>query len=363
MMQKGKANIIIDGQWGSTGKGKLAGYLALNNEIDAAVCDFMPNAGHTFVSDPGKSFIVCQLPSSLVNKNCLLMIGPAAVINVKKLLDEIDQHNVEDRLKIHPNAAVITESDIAVETDTLKRISSTLKGGGSCASRKIMRIAKTAKDEPKLKRWVSNTTDTLQDMLRKGATVLVESAQGFDLSLNHGYKYPYVTSRDITPMSIMNNAGIPHVWLGDIYGAIRTYPIRVGNVYDEDGAMVGYSGPCYPDQDEITWEDLKKLSGSESSLVERTTVTNKVRRVFTFSYDQLDKFIYTCAPNKLFINFINHINARDEGVTSFLGLSEKSARWVLDLEKYLFVFSPNFPIEITLIGTGRKNSDMIYLSK
>jgi adenylosuccinate synthase len=362
-MQKGKANIIIDGQWGSTGKGKLAGYLALNNTIDVAICDFMPNAGHTFVSDPGKIFITCQLPSSVVNKDCLLMIGPAAVINVEKLLDEIDEHSTEGRLGIHPNAAIVTEYDRCVEAEKLQGISSTLKGGGSCAARKIMRMAKTAKDEPRLQRWILDTTSTLQTMIKNGSTVLIESAQGFDLSLNHGYKYPYVTSRDITPMGILNNAGIPHIWLGDIYGSIRTYPIRVGNVYDDEGTMVGHSGPYYPDQDEITWGELKKLSGSKSSLIERTTVTNKVRRVFTFSYTQLEKFIKTCAPNKLFVNFINYINAKDEGVTNFQDLSEESTRWIQSLEKHLSFFPPVFSTEIALIGTGRKNSDMIYRSK
>jgi adenylosuccinate synthase len=362
-MQRGKANIIIDGQWGSTGKGKLAGYLASNNEIGAAICDFMPNAGHTFVNDQGRGFITCQLPTSVVNKDCLLMLSPASVINVEKLIEEIDEHGAEDRLWIHPNAAVVTEYDRCVEAEKLQGISSTLKGGGSCASRKIMRIAKTAKDEPRLKRWILDTTKAIQAQLSIKATVLVESAQGFDLSLNHGHKYPYVTSRDITPMSILSNAGIPHVWLGDIYGAIRTFPIRVGNVFDDEGVMVGNSGPFYPDQDEITWGDLKKLSGSKSSLVERTTVTNKVRRVFTFSYMQFEKFIKTCAPNKLFVNFINHISAKDEGVTSFQDLSEESTRWVQELEKNLSVFPSVFSTEVALIGTGRKNSDMIYRTK
>ena len=78
--------------------------------------------------------------------------------------------------------------------------------------------------------------------------------------------------------------------LGRVIGSTRTYPIRVG----------GTSGPGYEDQREISWDTLKQPE-------ERTTVTNKVRRVFTFSWDQIAEAIWINQPNDLFLNFCNYM--------------------------------------------------------
>jgi adenylosuccinate synthase len=363
-MQKGKANIIIDGQWGSTGKGKLAGYLATHNDVDAAVCDFMPNAGHTFVGANGDKFVTCQLPTSVVNKDCLIMMNAASAIDLDRLFMEIEEHGVQDRLMIHPHAAIVTHEDKEYEAQVLKKISSTLKGCGGCTARKVMRIAKTAKDEPRLERWIGDTTDACKTILLSGGTVLLEGAQGFDLSINHGYQYPYVTSRDVTTMSILNNAGIPPVWLGDVYGCLRTFPIRVGNMF-ENNVQIGTSGPWYGDQREITWDELKTMSGADYDLVEKTTVTQKIRRVFTFSNRQLERFIYTCAPNKLFINFINHIDAKDKGSRSVVELSRQSIEWLTGINEILsrINMQARWRVDtvIKYVGSGAGNNDMIEI--
>lgn len=363
-MQAGKANVIIDGQWGSTGKGKLAGYLALNHDIALAMCDFMSNAGHTFVDDNGDKFVTCQLPTAVVNEDVMLTINAGASITIKRLLDEIEEHNAQGRILIHPHACIITEEDKKHEAEVLKRISSTLKGCGGSLSRKVMRVAKLAKDAPELKEWISDTSIIARSMLKAGKTVIIEGAQGFDLSLNHGHSYPYVTSRDVTTMSILNNAAIPVPFLGDVYGTLRTYPIRVGDMY-ENNKKIGTSGPYYPDQREVGWDDVKQNSGADYNLVEKTTVTGKVRRVFTFSMAQYLRFVDTCAPTRLFVNFINHLNSKDKGVRTFDELSNLSKAWLKEIrdttENKYSGLRDLHPPKITHIGTGEKNSDMIVI--
>jgi adenylosuccinate synthase len=366
-MIKGKANIVMDGQWGSTGKGKLVGYLATNHDINAAVCDFMSNAGHTFESDTGEKLITCQLPMAFVNTDCVLMINPGAAITIERFEKELEMfadYKIADRLMIHPHVAIIEEEDKEYEREVLSRISSTLKGCGGSMARKIMRVASLAKDEPKLKSYITDTSKITHSILQAGGTIMVEGAQGFDLSLNHGHYYPYVTSRDVTTMSILNNAGIPPCWLGDVYGSLRTFPIRVGNTYDDNGKQVGWSGPIYDDQKEITFEDLEKMSNSNECLIERTTVTKKIRRLFTFSEKQLDRFVDFCAPTKLFVNFINHINANDINKRAYVELSDKSKMFINNIEKHLnkkFTESRLIAPKITHIGTGAKNNSMITL--
>lgn len=364
-MKPGKLNIVMDGQWGSTGKGKLCAYLAKTHNVAVAICDFQTNAGHTIVSDEGIKHVFQQLPvTAAINPETQLLISPAATIDVAKLLQEIETHGVQDRLMIHPLAGIITQECVDYEKAALKRISSTLKGCGAATGMKAMRHPQMqlARDVKELLPFIGDTTEKLQLYLKSGAICMMETAQGFDLSLNHGHGYPYVTSRDITPASALNNAGVPAQLVGEIYGCLRTKPIRVGNMVEND-QMIGSSGPYYPDQDEITWEQLQSESGAPDSLVERTTVTNKVRRVFTFSPLQFKRFMNVCAPTRLFINFINHVDYRDYGKRSHAELSSK-ARTFLDTiwdmcigANYIGLNQPT----ISHIGTGEKMSDMIEL--
>ena len=304
----GKANVIIDGQWGSTGKGKIAGYLAMREEITAVSCDYMTNAGHTFVDDSGKKTVFQQLPVASVNKDCLLMIGPTAAITLDVLMAEIARDStVAKRLLIHPNAAIIDESCRVQEAETLNRISSTCKGCGAAVAKKVMRdpALKLARDVPALRQWVKDTVLTSNETIRHGGVLLIETAQGFSLSPSFG-QYPYCTSRDISTSAALNGAGVAPVHVGCVIGCLRTYPIRVGNVYDNAGKEVGWSGPVYDGQAELTWADITRMSGSPEPIVETTTVTGKVRRVFEMHFKQLWDFLVVCEPTHLVLNFVNY---------------------------------------------------------
>lgn len=48
MLQEGKLNLLLDGQFGSTGKGLFAHYIGCTNHIDIAISNASSNAGHTF---------------------------------------------------------------------------------------------------------------------------------------------------------------------------------------------------------------------------------------------------------------------------------------------------------------------------
>ena len=79
--------------------------------------------------------------------------------------------------------------------------------------------------------------------------------------------------------------------LSQIIGTCRTLPIRVG----------GTSGDCYPDQEELTWDAL----GIEPEL---TTVTKRVRRIFTYSRMQIEEACWWCEPDLIFLNFANYVD-------------------------------------------------------
>ena len=310
------AYLIMDGQWGSCGKGLLAGKLALDRCPDVTVCNFGPNAGHTFIDKFGQSLVTRQLPTGLVNEDSLLLLGPGAIIDPLVLAEEIDRFSgpylVDRRLMIHERAAIVLPQDKDAEARLL-HIASTRKGVGAAIVRKLMRnstaqepaIARDFFTEGELASCIVDD-QSYRDIVSSARLVQIESAQGLELSLNHGSHYPYCTSRDVTPEAILNDVGVPLRHLLETCVVVRTYPIRVGNEFTADGQMVGTSGPVYADMAELTWTELSKRVGRE--LLEKTTVTGKVRRVFTWSPSQFESMLRKLSPCQVMVNFCNYLH-------------------------------------------------------
>src|SRR5690606_5506427 len=93
-----KVTVVLGGQAGSEGKGKIAGYLA--KEFGASVANFMPNAGHTWVGDDGRKVMVQQLPQAVVNKDALLFISAGSALEPDLLFDEIQKYGAHGRVII-----------------------------------------------------------------------------------------------------------------------------------------------------------------------------------------------------------------------------------------------------------------------
>ena len=72
--------IVIDGQAGSCGKGKIGGYLAKKEKFEISTNNWSSNAGHTFVDNNGNKVIVSHLPIAIVNPKTKLLINAGAII-------------------------------------------------------------------------------------------------------------------------------------------------------------------------------------------------------------------------------------------------------------------------------------------
>lgn len=288
-------------QFGSTGKGLWASYLATLHQIDISISNLSPNAGHTF-EYRGKFAVSKQIPiGCILDKNCGGYLTAGSIIDVDLLFEEMERFNIHSsQIIIHPNAAIITQENKAQESDTnssVKKIASTMSGTGFALSDKIRRSSKLAKDEPRLYSMVRILD--LHSLMENNCTLLMESSQGFDLSLN-GLFYPHCTSRDINVTSLLNDAQVHPSFLGDVYGCMRVYPIRVGNII-EDGEEVGNSGDFYSDSEELTWKRLNLPN-------EYTTNTNRIRRVATFSEKQYKRALNILRPDFIFLNFVNQLH-------------------------------------------------------
>lgn len=292
------ADMIVDLQYGSTGKGLIAGYLANERNYDTVISANMPNAGHTYIRNDGIEFMHKVLPNGAASpKVTTVMIGPGAVFSVDRLIEEC-RHLLEwgynPSIFIHQNAVVLRDEHITAESYA-SAIGSTQQGSGAaliakverCVDRKVI-VRDTLRDEDLPHNCVIATPQLWAQLLDQANEILLEGAQGFSLGINERF-YPYCTSRDCTPARFMADMAVPLPYLREVIGVARVHPIRVG----------GTSGGCYPDQEEVSWESLGLND-------EFTTVTGRKRRVFTPSAEQLKDAIFQCRPTAVFLNFCNY---------------------------------------------------------
>lgn len=340
-------HVITDLQFGSTGKGLLAGYLAKKLRPDTLICAWSPNAGHTFIDENNVKYINTAIPNGIVADSIKrVLIGPGAVINPDALLREIECYAVDlfgVEIMIHENAAVVTQEHRDEEARGMFKIGSTMKGVGAAVIEKIQRnptsniIARDALVSTPLEGYAVSKEIYNRAIDEAGVTIL-EGAQGFSLSINQGF-YPFTTSRDCTTAQLLSDCAIPGKSYAAtrIYGCARTYPIRVANRYDENGKMIGTSGPCYNDQEEISWDRL----GIKPEL---TTVTQLPRRIFTFSEQQIQEAIRMNGVDEVFLNFANYI-----------GLDNSPD--AMKLEEYKHIIN-QAGAELTMLGWGPTVNDV-----
>jgi len=312
-VKAGRASVIFDGQFGSTGKGLAGAWVGEHNQIDWATTNASANAGHTSIID-GKPVVLFHIPSTFLtarqNGQCRIYINAGAIVDLDVLCREIEEQGIRHHeIFVNPNAAVILPEDQEAERDRTSsqtKIASTQKGVGASLARKVRR------DGPNLGQFIERsyrkvpfqlTTVSLnREMQENGASVVVEVPQGFSLSLNSSGFYPYTTSRDCTLQQGMSDAGIAPRLFHKSMAVLRTYPIRVGNITDGE-RQIGFSGHVYPDQHETSWQAIGQPE-------ERTTVTKRVRRVFTFSAKQYEHMLRHSMPDFALLNFANYCNRR-----------------------------------------------------
>jgi len=323
-----KCTLIVDMQFGSCGKGLISGYMAKNNKPDTVINANMQNSGHTFIDSDGRKFMLKCLPNSIVSPRLkVVLMGPGSAIDLDVLVKEVEENAdlLRDKtLSIHPAALVVTKEDVASER-VHNRIGSTQTGNSSSI---IRRINRDAHDNPMISELkhgaylerlnkvmnVFITYGAYYSFMKSARNVQIDGSQGFSLSPYHGM-WPYVTSRDCTPAQLCADAGVPIQEVTEVVGCIRTYPIRVANRFNEVGEMVGFSGPPYPDQEEISFEHINQSQ-------EFTTVTQLPRRLFTFSEIQFSNALAVCQPDTLFVNFMNYLS--EEETVHFLNKTIRS---------------------------------------
>lgn len=282
-MSNGKLVIVVGGQFGSEAKGHVAAQLAARYDADLAIRTGGPNAGHTVYSpltgdglkfDERQQFKLRQLPTASVsNPRTTIAIAAGALVDPDLLWEEL-RATGRGRVLVDPAVTILERKHrIAEEQDPEMQWGSTKEGIGAARADRIHRTAATAAsfwpevvgprdDTGELVQ--SDVAEVARNTLGFGGTVLIEAAQGYGLGLHTPY-YPKTTSADCRAIDALADVGLSP-WCDEVRFAqlevwvvVRPYPIRVAG---ESGPLMG----------ETSWDELGLPE-------ERTTVTNKVRRV------------------------------------------------------------------------------------
>ncbi len=272
--------IVIGGQWGDEGKGRVIDLIARKAGIVARYSGGN-NAGHTVVNEFGESRLHL-VPAGIFYPDKVCVIGNGVIIDPKVLLEEIDDLQSRgvsvEKLHISSRCQIIMPWHLMIdrldeELRGKSAIGTTARGVGPCFADKVFRAGIRMADlidpeafrerlsfllpyknavleklygaEPlsfeevfstyteyaaKIAHFVTETAELVQDALERGETVLLEGAQGTLLDLDAG-TYEFVTSS--TPSSMAAGAGvgigIGPTQISKVVAVYKAYQTRVGN--------------------------------------------------------------------------------------------------------------------------------------
>jgi adenylosuccinate synthase len=320
-------DVYVGGQYGSEGKGHIISHVAREYQVLLRVGG--PNAGHKVFTEGG-AVTHHQLPSGTLRTDARLLIGPGAVLNINLLLREIAQCKVSvERLGIDRQTMIIDKADIAGEARLQKTIGSTKQGVGFAMARRIRERGegiKLARDYKELSPYMTDVYEDLEKAYSRSQRVLLEGTQGTSLSLYHGF-YPYVTSRDTTVAGCLSEAGISPSRVRRIVMVCRTYPIRVQN------PPGGTSGPM---SGEITWPEVSRRSGvplARLRKTEKTSTTNRDRRVGEFDWALLRKAAAVNGPTDIAVTFADYLHVSNENARRYDQLDRDDIQFIEQVER------------------------------
>jgi adenylosuccinate synthase len=293
--------VIIGGQFGSEGKGKVAHYFAKEAGASVAVRVGGSNSGHTVIDKRGVPLVFRVLPTAAILDNTVCALGAGSYIDVDILFQEVEAANLgSERLWIDPNAYIVTEEHKKQEREWKlgERIASTQTGTGAAIVERVKRLSakQLAKHDDRLSSFIKPVRSLLRSRLDRREKIVIEGTQGFGLSLLHSPYYPKATSRDTTAASFVAEVGVSPLDVMEVVLVIRAFPIRVA----------GDSGPL-PNQTD--WKTITDEGGWKSPLIEFTSVTKKERRVARFDPGIVKDAIEVNAPTSIVLNHLDYIDA------------------------------------------------------
>ena len=290
--------VIVGSQWGDEGKGKIVDWLSSEADV---VIRFQGghNAGHTLVID-GVTYKLRLLPSGIVRKNKISIIGNGVVVDPWALLDEIDEIRSKG-VDVNENNLILSESatlimpyhqeldEIREDAAGVSKIGTTRRGIGPAyedkVGRRSIRVMDLVSEEnldnrlvtalshhnairkglnkpvceknkikkdlleiaPKILKYSKQVWKKIDEFKSQKKKILFEGAQGILLDVDHG-TYPFVTSSNTVAASAATGSGCGPNSIDYVLGITKAYTTRVGagpfptELTDEIGQHLGTVG-------------------------------------------------------------------------------------------------------------------------
>lgn len=283
-------DVIVDLQYGDSGKGKVAHFLCKTKKYTHVLrYNGGANAGHT-IFHKGRKFVTHQVPAG-VFFGIKSVIGPGCVVDpsvLQKEIREVERGGVKVKGKVFVayNSHVTTEKH-KHEDAVDKKIGTTKRGIGPTYRDKYARIGVRAEHVRALKPYLIDLYKEFHET-KKNVTILCEGAQGFGLDIDWG-DYPFVTSSHCTTAGALLN-GFPASSVRNVWGVAKVYETYVGNkkfepnqavfkkireLGEEYGATTGRPRQCnWLDIDHL--ERAIRLNGVTHLVLNKMDVLNKI---------------------------------------------------------------------------------------
>lgn len=293
------ADVIVDLQAGDTGKGKVAHSLLKSGEYTHVVrYNGGGNAGHTIYHN-GKKIVTHFIPCGVLY-GIKSIIGPGCVVNIDKLVSEINELKNEGieiygKLFIDKRVHIITDKHVEEDSKDTE-IGTTKTGNGPCYRDKYYRKGLQAKDVSFLSRMMIDVYEEFH--MSQKVSILFEGAQGFELDIDWG-DYPYVTSSHCTIGSAILN-GVPPQKIRNVFGVAKAYRTYVG--------AKNFEG------DSEYFQKIREV-GNEFG-----ATTGRPRQINWIDLNDLIKSIQINGVNKLIINKIDVLESINIFKTIYNGL-------------------------------------------
>ena len=333
---------VVGSQWGDEGKGKIVDWLSEQADV---VIRFQGghNAGHTLVID-GTTYKLRLLPSGIVRKNKISIIGNGVVVDPWALLDEIKEIQSKN-VEVNENNFIISESanlilpfhkemdEIREDAAGKEKIGTTRRGIGPAYEDKVGRrsirvmdlrseknldqrlelvlshhnairkglgkkifekeklIKNLLKIAPEILKFSQPVWLKIDEFKRKKKKILFEGAQGILLDVDHG-TYPFVTSSNTVASSAATGTGCGPNSINYVLGITKAYTTRVGEgpfpteLKDDIGEMLGARGKEFG-----TVTSRKRRCGwFDGVLVRQTIKISGINGIALTKLDVLDEF-------------------------------------------------------------------------
>ena len=290
--------VVVGSQWGDEGKGKIVDWLSSEADV---VIRFQGghNAGHTLVID-GITYKLRLLPSGIVRKNKISIIGNGVVVDPWALLEEIKEIKSKG-VEISEKNLILSEAanlilpfhremdEIREDTAGKAKIGTTRRGIGPAyedkVGRRSIRVMDLISEEnlnhrletvlmhhnairkglgkeifqknqlkkellkiaPEILKYSQPVWKKIDEFKQQKKKILFEGAQGILLDVDHG-TYPFVTSSNTVASSAATGSGCGPNSINYVLGITKAYTTRVGEgpfpteLTDSIGEQLGQKG-------------------------------------------------------------------------------------------------------------------------